>query len=130
MPSQMGVLKTLGPNGFKTLFYQKNWRIRTKYGEGMQSQCNAGVSSKSIQNWQAASVIVAGHFDARKSRIQKKQMKGSSLCVQRQMKAFKYCQDATIGNSHKRILQSVYLLHQLTLLPRKVITSIDLIKER
>ena len=103
---------------------KKNWRIRTKYGEGMQSQCNAGVSWKSIQNWQAVSVIVASHFDARKSRIQKKQMEGNNLCVQRQMKAFKYCQNATIGKAHKRILQSVLLLHQLTLLPRKVITSI------
>ena len=50
----------------------------------MQSKCNVvGVSRKDPK---LASAVVASHFDARWSRIQKKQNEGNCLCVQRQIK--------------------------------------------
>ena len=71
----------------------------------MQSKCNVvGVSRKDPK---LASAVVASHFDARWSRIQKKQNGATAyVCKERSRnKVLPGCHYLEMG--HKRILQSV-----------------------
>ena len=82
MPSQMSVLKAFGLNVFQTLFYQKYWRIMINV---VRICSHNAMLVLGKMDPELASVVVASHFDAKWSGIQKKQMDGNR-CVQTQIR--------------------------------------------
>ena len=76
-----GCFKGHWSKGIQTLFYQK-YCSTINVVRICSHNAMLLVLAKRIQNWQ----VLASHFDARWSRIQKKQNEGNCLCVQRQIR--------------------------------------------
>lgn len=58
---------------------EKNWRITTKNGEGMQSHCNASISKKKHPKLaRIDKCIVASHFDARWSKSKRNKWRANA----------------------------------------------------